>query len=396
MNLALRKSRPLPIWTLGALALIMWTAAACHPGPGPFSLTPLEALYSPQSPSLQPLQSPSLTPLDLVAPNDAPILVDQRDTRPAKVVVRKARYVLMGVDCFGVEDGEACERLTAKTSLGVGDSIPLGWRGEGLVDRLRRSGNYAYVGLSPVFYTDGTAYLTIDVVEQADRNRLKLLDPPNQTLSFSTNLLELYGEYSNITVNLIQQGAKPQTTPEEGFWHSDHDQLMPYIALFREQVPLHREELIAIATQEKDPTWRRAASGLLGFDTNDALASRVLAAALLDPDHQVRSEAAHALVPKLRQARDTGEALIDINSVLRMLQLPSTADRASAIAVISELVHIPSLRKPLLDEAFPVLEQMLHASRPKATQSAIDVLESATGLSYGRDSSRWKRAIARL
>ncbi|MBH25039.1 MAG: hypothetical protein CMH57_11395 [Myxococcales bacterium] len=359
----------------------------------------------PLGPSLEPLQAPSapLAPIELTDArqrtpddNDDITPTDHHNATPSRVVVRKARYVLMGVDCFGAQDGEACQRLTARSSLDVGDSLPLGWRGEGLVERLRRSGNYAYVGISPVFYTDGTAYVTIDVVEQDDHTRLKLLDPPNQTLSFSTNLLELYGEYSNITVDLMQRGVAPKTTPEEGFWQSDHDQLAPYIALFREQVPLHRQELIAIATQEKDPTWRRAASGLLGFDTDDALASRVLAAALLDPNHQVRSEAAHALVPKLRKARDTGEALIDTGSVLRMLQLPSTADRASAISVINELVHIPSLRKPILDEAFPVLEQMLQASRPKASQSAIQVLESATGLSYGRDSLRWKKAIERL
>ncbi|MEO1270438.1 MAG: hypothetical protein AAFX99_20315, partial [Myxococcota bacterium] len=191
-------------------------------------------------------------------------------------------------------------------------------------------------------------------------------------------------------------GIELDATPQEGFWQSERDELAPYITLFRQQVPLHRQELIAVATREKDPTWRRAASGLLGFDTDDAIASRVLAAALLDPNPQVRSEAARALVPKLRKARDTGEALIAIDSVMRLLQLPSTADRTAALSVLNELVHIPALRKPILDQAFPILAQMLQASRPKASQSALQILESATGLNYGRDTRRWKQAIERL
>ena len=118
-----------------------------------------------------------------------------------------------------------------------------------------------------------------------------------------------------------------------------------------------------------------------------------LTGALLDPEHLVRNEAAQALLARLKHTDTLEASLINVEPAIGLLYLPSSTDRTAAVSILTELVQNPSTRASILRRAFPVLSQMLLASRPKSNKSAVTLLENATGLSYGRNVVKWRRAI---
>lgn len=325
------------------------------------------------------------------APSADPAPIARRDA-PSRLT---SRYVLMGVDCFGDATAEdsLCLRVTDAADLTLGQALPFGWTGNKLADTLRRSNKLAYISISPTFYPDGTAYITLDVVPMGARDRLNLPAPDRRAVTDDPPLLGLYAEYSNHWLGLLRRGHAPAPRLDDGFWDYDEASLQAYAALFRAKVPALRDTLIAIATEERDATYRRAAAGLLGFDTDDRRAAQALGPLLLDPNSNVRNEAARSLLPKLRRASSTGEPLIDPAFALRMLDLPSPADRTNAARLLAELARIPELRRDILNAAFPTLSQMLTASRPNTSDYALDVLQAATGLDHGKDVERWRVAI---
>ncbi len=305
---------------------------------------------------------------------------------------RRAEYVLMGVDCFGAEEG-ACDLFSRLAGLDEGQRLKLGWTGDGAAGRIQQSGAFALVNLSPVFYPDGSAYVTIDVVPSLQRERLKLRPAPDLDVTINSNLLEIHDKFNAAWMSLFAQGVDVSSTSRAGYWHYSHDTLVPFVKLFRAEVPGQRQELIQVMLYDAHPERRQAAASLLGFDREDALSAEALTWALLDPAPVVRSAAARALLPKVRHAvgRHDDTPPISAVPVIHMLSLPSTSDRSGASALLADLALLPSLRGQILSATFPILLQMIEATAPGSRGSAVEVLQAATGLSYGAEPERWKQ-----
>ncbi len=387
--------RPVPLehrWPGLVLLVMLASTAACQP----FA----EALRGKLLPAGED-QSPTVSdhPLaDLFSSADLPspsgnieLMADHKPRRSTPKPTAKASYTLLGVDCFGETPEGSCERFREMAGLKERQRLPMGWTGNGAADRIRRSGPYAQVSLSPVFYPDGSAYVTIDVVTQTQQDMLRLRPAPVEDVAMGSNLLDIYAQFTQRWFALFSKGIKVNSQPRAGYWDYPHARLQPFVELFRQEVPGQRLELQQVLLFDSNPHKRQAAANLLGFDKDDVAVVEALSLAMLDPEPTVRSAAARAIQPKIQRllAKGAVEA-IPTQHALHMLHLPSTSDRSGASALLAEMIQVPELRQPILNTAFPILVQMVAATAPGNQGKAVEVLEGATGLKYGRDARRWK------
>lgn len=305
----------------------------------------------------------------------------------------RSEHVVMGIDCYGLDPAVSCERLGATIGLRRGQKKSVGWSNKSAIERLRTVNGYALINVSPIFSPDGSAYVNIDVVEPEERDRLEVRDSPDQQIAVHSNLLELYAAFDREWMGLFSKGIAPVATTSLGFWTYRQPALAAFVELFRREVPKYRDELVAVAMHDEEPTRRRAAAGLLSYAAIDETTNNALSLAMLDPDASVRSAAARALVPRVRHASSQGHTLVPVGPVLQMLGLPSASDRSRAATLLVEMAKVPELRQPILSGGLPVLLQMLAASWPTASRQAAAVLEEATGLTYGTDVDRWSDAL---
>ena len=302
----------------------------------------------------------------------------------------RADYVLLGVDCFGAVEKD-CQALARIAGLKRGQTLPMGWTGGDAVNRIQLSGPYVFVAMSPVFYPDGSVFIAIDLVTRQQRDRLALRREPSSELELTSNLFVVYEKFTGAWMRLFSKGIEVRSQMQSGHWGYEHRDLLPYVRLFRSAAPAQRPELMRVLLHDADPGRRTAAAAILGYDEPNQDVDRALELALVDPVPSVRSAAARALLPRVRLAREKDAAIIDPAMVIRMLSLPSTSDRSGASALLAELAKVPKLRRPILDGAFELLLQMVAASSPGSRGASIEVLEAATGLSFGSDVSRWRR-----
>lgn len=286
------------------------------------------------------------------------------------VAMSRARYVLLGIDCFGPLGEATCQELESLSGLQVGKSIPLGWNGGGAASRMRSKGGWDHVSLSPVFYPDGSAWLAIDVRNGPSPVRSE----PTGRVALRSNLVQVYAAFHGAYVELSRSGVRVPREASDGSWNYLHRALAPYVALFQTEVPLYRTSLTRMLLTDGRATHRRAAAGLLGFDLEHPDTVSALSAALLDPDATVRTGAATALLPKVREATLRGELVLEVGDVVQMLMLPSHSDRAGASALLMEMSRLPQARRDIRTEARPILEQMAAGSHPVTRELAQKLL----------------------
>ena len=276
------------------------------------------------------------------------------------VAMSRARYVLLGIDCFGPLGEATCAELEGAAGVEVGQSIPLGWTGDGAASRIRNKGGWDHVTLSPVFYPDGSAWLAIDVRNGPEPTR----SAPTGRVDLRSNLLQIYDAFYGAYVQLSEQGVRVPREASDGSWNYLHRRLSPYVSLFQAEVPNYRAPLTRMLLTDGRASHRTAAAGLLGFDLEHPDTVAALSAALLDPDANVRTGAATALLPKVREATLRGENVLEVETVVQMLMLPSHSDRAGASLLLLELSRLPHLRVDIRREGRPILEQMAAGSHP--------------------------------
>jgi hypothetical protein len=193
-------------------------------------------------------------------------------------------------------------------------------------------------------------------------------------VDLDSNLVGLYETFYGTYVDLSRQGVPVVREANGGVWRYRHGRLVPYVRLFVSEVPAQRRALTRMLLSDGRAENRRAAAGLLGFDLTDPSTVTALTQALMDPDASVRTGAAHALLPKVRAATRRGEALVDVDVVVRMLKLPSHSDRAGASVLLAEMARLPHLRAAILQLAGPILRQMAAGTNPSTRNFARNLL----------------------
>lgn len=263
---------------------------------------------------------------------------------------------------------------------------------------VRRLGAFAYVDLSSVTYFGGAqsgTFVTLDLVDEADRStRMAFAPAPTGQVPDPDGLLALWGEYEGKMWPVVNAaGGKTDTACPA--WHCitfDDPTLVPYRDAFEGRVPAHEAELARVLHEDADEFDRAWAAFLLAHADDGARVVAAEVASFRDPSSLVRNNAMRvvALI-----AANHPEVEIPLAPVLQAVRFPSTTDRNKALAILSGMARQATTATRIIDEAGPLLVEILHLTQPNNHDYAHAILKAASGQAYGaRDYAAWEAWLA--
>jgi hypothetical protein len=239
-------------------------------------------------------------------------------------------------------------------------------------------------------------YVTIDVVEPADRERrMPFAAAPDEDLADVDGLAAAWNAYEAKALQLLTAHALPNEYVPCNAFHClvgfRHPDLASYGKLFDEKVPARRAELIALLHRAKDEDRRAAAAYLIAHlqDGNEVVAE--LMPALRDPSSAVRNNAMRVLQDI---AHHHPEIAIPVEPVFAALDYPETTDRNKALAIVDGLADRPENAAAIRAHG-RLLVALLALEQPNNHDFAYGILKKVSGQDFGeRDVAAWERWLA--
>jgi hypothetical protein len=259
--------------------------------------------------------------------------------------------------------------------------------------RIREMGAFAVVDFAFISYfgKDTGTYLTIDLVDEGDRERRMPFAPePAGSFEDPDGLLAAWGEYEQLgwpflTAGKIQQPVRcPAFHCVFGF---DEPELAPYEDRFESGVPANRDRLVQILESDADEGNRATAAFLLAHldDGEDVVA--LMLDSFTDGSSVVRNNAMRVVA---LLAGNHAEIEVPLGPAIRALDYPSTTDRNKAAAIIEARCGRPEYRETILRDAGPRLLEMLALWQPNNHDYAYQILTKVSGESFDkRDHESW-------
>jgi hypothetical protein len=255
-------------------------------------------------------------------------------------------------------------------------------------------GAFAYVELHVIGYYDPPArYLTIDLVDEADRiTRMPFADPPSGAVPDPDGLVALWRDYEGAMWPVLADtgGAAPSACPA---WHCIAGYADPRLARFGDafvaRVPAHEPALVQVLRESGDEIARGAAAFLLAHLADGARVVELMIPAFRDPSEHVRNNAMRVVAMIATHHPEIG---VPLAPVLEALRYPATTDRNKAAAILAGLAARPELHDAIARDAGDVLLAMLRLSQPNNHDFAYAILKHVSGETFApRDYAAWER-----
>lgn len=269
---------------------------------------------------------------------------------------------------------------------------------ERIAEKLLPRGQFAYLNVSPIRYfpPDSALYITVDVVEEADKSRRMPFRPaPTEVHGDPEGLISLWYDYEKRVGELAAVGQLPPNDQcpvlhcLASFSHSD---LQPYLERFDSGVKKHERILGRMAEQDVNPKSRAAAVFLLSHSSNRQATFDLLGRAMFDPDSAVRNNAMRVLIGTALNGITVRYPLDDIVSAM---DFPATTDRNKAVYLVSILAREEHNRKAILSSGVPVLLRLLSLKQPNNHDPAYEALKALSGENLADSDLEAWRAWAR-
>lgn len=324
---------------------------------------------------------------------------------PAPTAPAAPASPLAGVDVFGTRaftaaqvravHGADLDSIASAFASGRIDEEVIA-RYRNVVTELRSRGDFAALDLSVVTYFDRpqpTLYITVDVVERADSaRRMAFGAPPADTVPDPAGLVSAFVEYDGRAMTLLQQGQLAGPEPPCPVLHCapgfHHETLRAETERFVREVPPRLDAIARVLHRDADPARRAAAAFLLGYADDPQRVADALAGALGDPESGVRNNALRVLV---MLANREPPVAIPLAPVITALHFPATTDRNKAAYVLLGLAKRPGHRRAILEDAGPVLLDMLALEQPNNRDPAHAILRELSGLDHpAEDLAAWR------
>ncbi len=263
-------------------------------------------------------------------------------------------------------------------------------------EQLNSRGPFAYLsigtGSSVARAPNFTVFVTVDVVEEADRDRrMPFRTPPTGRYRDPDRLFRLWEEYEVRMFELMMAGSLPANGEcpvlhcLPGFNHPD---LMPFLDSFNEGVSRNEDVLYEIAERDRDGDHRTKAILLLAHTNNVDRLLPVLGRAIYDPNAGVRNYAMRVMI---MMARNDPERNYPVDDLVAALDFPETTDRNKSAVTLLALSESPIHREIIRGEALPTLLQLLRMGSPINHEPAYDILRELSGEDFGpRDYAVWE------
>jgi hypothetical protein len=272
-------------------------------------------------------------------------------------------------------------------------------------EALRQQYNLAFAKLSFISYfagpEAGRGYLTADLVDAEDAQRLKFLPEPTGHLDDPEGLIAQWQAYEQTAWKLFNQGALSAYPPTcrvahciMGFSHPD---LAPFEPIFLEKVPKAQDALAQVLRQEADNRKRAATAYLLAYASTPEQAVERLVPSIRDPNSLVRNNVLR-VVMAIQQKAD--HPMVDFAVVADALSMPETTDRNKAGALLKALLEdmkpeaLKAQRASCLRQVGPQLVAMASLQQPNNRDYAREVLQLLSGEKY-ETGEQWKAWLAR-
>jgi hypothetical protein len=273
-------------------------------------------------------------------------------------------------------------------------------------EALRQQYNLAFAKLSFISYfagpEAGRGYLTADLVDAEDAQRLKFLPEPTGHLDDPEGLIAQWQAYEQTAWKLLNQGALDMSKPPTcraahctmGFSHPD---LAPFEPIFLEKVPKVQDALTQVLRQEADNKKRAAAAYLLAYASTPEQVVERLVPSTRDPNALVRNNVLR-VVMAIQQKAD--RPMVDFAVVADALSMPETTDRNKAGALLKALLEdmkpeaLKAQRAAYLRQVGPQLVAMASLQQPNNRDYALAVLKLLSGEKY-ETGEQWKAWLAR-
>ena len=289
------------------------------------------------------------------------------------------------------------EELGQLHGAGPGDADSARRFGEvmvGLIQGIGAMGSFAHVDLGIIsFYPpERGTYLTVDIVEEVDRERRIVFDAsPVGDITDPEGLLAAWSEYMSRSFALLRKGEVDQKGPCPVFhctFGFTHPELAPFEKRFTDGAARHKEVLIRALREDKEPEKRANAAFALAHLPDGDEVVRLMLPAIRDPSSRVRNNAMRVTA---MIATNHPDIAVPIAPFIEALNYPATSDRNKAAATLKYLAKNPETHPVLVREAGDVLLALLRLHQPANHDDAYEILKMISGKEYGaRDYSAWR------
>lgn len=254
-----------------------------------------------------------------------------------------------------------------------------------VMNGLRKSGNFVYLGLSPVTYPGGSRIgFTVDVVDASDKQRLDAFLPkPTATFSDPDHLIASWHSYEKYGFNYFLRTKTAITFNKCSAFHCvygfERPELKSYEKKFNEGVPKYKDQLIAILRGDKDEQNRGAAAYLLAHLKDGKEVVDVLSPSINDSSSYVRNNAMRVIAQTSTKVSD---ANFPVDDVIRALTYPSETDRNKAIYVLEMLTVKPMLAAYVKQHGCHQVMDQYKTVQPNLHGEAYHILVNISGKHY--------------
>jgi hypothetical protein len=273
-------------------------------------------------------------------------------------------------------------------------------------EALRKQYNLAFARLSYIYFfaseEAGRAYLTVDLVDVEDTQRLRFLPEPSGHPEDPEGLVAQWMAYDAKAVQLLQKGMlNMENGPVCRIAHCafgfGHPELAAFEPVFVEKVPKAQDALVKVLREEADADKREAAAYLLAYSPTLEQTVERLAPFIRDPNGGVRNGVLRVLTAS-QEAAD--HPLVETALVLDALTLPETSDRNKALYLLKMLLDdlkpeaLKAQRPALIRQIGSQLVALTAMHQPINREPAVEVLKLLSGEAY-ETPEQWQAWLAR-
>lgn len=313
--------------------------------------------------------------------------------------------VLSAIDVYGSRrvDAGAVQRVLG---LEVGKpTVPSKALFRQQEEALRKQYSLAFAKVSFIYFfagpDDGRAYITVDLVDAEDAQRLRFLPAPTGHLEDPEGLIAQWQEYETKSFQLMEQGKLDPEKPAVcrvahcilGF---DHPELAPYEPRFLAKVPPAQDALTRVLREDANSDKRAAAAFLLAYAATPEQSVARLVPSIRDPEGSVRNNVLRVLTATQEKA---DHPLVELATVVDALSMPETSDRNKSLYLLKMLLEdlkpedLKAQRAPLIRQLGAQLVSMASLQNPIIRDPATEVLKLLSGENH-ETPEQWKAWLA--
>ncbi|NMO16751.1 hypothetical protein HPC49_06255 [Pyxidicoccus fallax] len=314
--------------------------------------------------------------------------------------------VLVAVDTYGsrqVEPGDVLALLGVETGKPFVHSRALF---QDKAAELRKRYDLAWADVSLSYWldspTEARAYITVDLVDTGDTERLRFLPAPKGTPEDPEGLVARWRAYEKRGFELLQRGALNQ---EEGpacrvahcIWGFAHPEFAPLEPVLVERVPVLRDAVVKVLREDANPEKRAAAAFVLAYAGTPEQVVASLVPFIRDPDGGVRNNVLRVLTA-VQEAAD--RPLVDVDVVVDAISMPEGTDRSKSLYLLQMLLDdmkpeaVRALRATLIQRLGASLVAHAGFALPHFREPAVLILQRLSGEKHEAP-EQWKAWLSR-